>query len=84
MRNFKDIRESSVDEDVNEGPLVMNDLDVLDTILNKIRDDISRLKLKKQLEKAWPTMKGLAKIAGYGITKNSQQDGKTFRYDLKK
>lgn len=74
----------NANEDVNEAPLVMGDLEILDTIMNKITADIAKDKLKGKFEKHWPKVQALAKMAGYGITKSAQANGKTFRYDLKK
>jgi hypothetical protein len=74
----------NANEDVNEAPLVMGDLEILDTIMNKIKGDIAKDKLKGKFEKHWPNVQALAKMAGFGITKSAQANGKTFRYDLKK
>jgi len=77
MKKFKDIR-------INEAPYVASDMEMVRSILNKIEDDISKLHLKSQFEKAWPDLKVLAKIAGYGISKKKQARGRTYRYDLKR
>ena len=77
MKKFKDIR-------INEAPYVASDMEMVRSILNKIEDDISKLHLKSQFEKAWPDLKVLAKIAGYGISKKKQSRGRTYRYDLKR
>ena len=80
MKSFKEFRESNqVDE-----KLVASDLNILDTIMTKIRDDITRDKINKRFEKSWPKMQQLAKIAGYGISKKMQQRGKTYLWVLKK
>ena len=80
MKTFKEFRESNqVDE-----KLVASDLNILDTIMTKIRDDITRDKINKRFEKSWPKMQQLAKIAGYGISKKMQQRGKTYLWALKK
>mgnify|MGYP000642428583 FL=1 len=81
MYTFK---QYTLDESLDEAPLVMHDMDIVDTLLKKIRDDISKDRQKKQGEKNWPVLQQLAKIAGYGITKKGQAKNKTFRYDLKK
>ena len=81
MYTFK---QYTLDESLDEAPLVMQDMDIVDTLLKKIRDDISKDRQKKQGEKNWPVLQKLAKIAGYGITKKGQDKNKTFRYDLKK
>ena len=80
MKTFKELREQTQ----NEASYVASDMDMVRSILNKIEDDISKLHLKSQFEKAWPTLQTLAKIAGYGITKKKQAKGRTFRYDLKR
>ena len=80
MKTFKEFRESTqVDE-----KLVASDLNILNTILTKIKDDISSEKLKKRFEKSWPKMQTLAAMAGYGITKKAQIKGKSYLWVLKK
>tara|TARA_A100001011_G_scaffold364715_1_gene415738 strand:+ start:1161 stop:1538 length:378 start_codon:yes stop_codon:yes gene_type:complete len=64
--------------------LVASDLTILDTILGKIKDDISNDKIKGRFEKSWPKMTALARMAGYKITKKMQQKGKTYLWKLKK
>ena len=78
MKKFKEFRQ------VDEAPLVMNDMDIVKSILTKLEKDFSDLISKKQLEKGWPKLQMIAKVAGYGISKTKQQDGRTYRYDLKK
>ena len=80
MKTFKELREQTQ----NEASYVANDMEIVRSILNKIENDYSKLSLKKQFEKGWANLQSLAKIAGYGITKNKQAMGRTFRYDLKK
>ena len=70
--------------DIEEGPLVMSDMDIVDTFFKKIKDELSKLKIKKQDEKAWPMLQQLAKMAGYGITKKGQSKGRVFRYEIEK
>lgn len=78
MKDFKEIR-------LDEGsPLVMSDMETVNAIVQKIMDDMHKLKIKGQFERAWPKVQALAKMAGYGVTKSGQSKGKTFRYDLKK
>lgn len=80
MKTFKEFRESNqVDE-----KLVSSDLNILDAIMTKIRDDITRDKINKRFEKSWPKMQQLARIAGYGISKKMQQKGRTYLWVLKK
>ena len=64
--------------------LVAGDIDILDTILKKVKDDIIKDKLSKRFEKSWPKMLTLAKMAGYGISKKMQQKGRTYLWVLKK
>ena len=78
MKTFKE--KSNLDE----APLVMNDMDMIDTLFNKIKSDMMKAKRKNQGEKNWPALQQLAKMAGYGITKSGQAKDKSFRYDLKK
>ena len=80
MKTFKEFRES---QEVEE-KLVASDIDILDTIITKIRDDITSDKIKKRFEKSWPKMQVLAKMAGFGISKKMQAQGKTYLWVLKK
>jgi hypothetical protein len=82
MKTFKDIRESNIE--IDEAPLVANDMDILGTLFDKIKDDMFKNKRKKQGEKNWPNMQILSKMAGYGLTKKGQDKDRSFRYDLKK
>ena len=83
MKTFKEFRESQESQEVEE-KLVASDIDILDTIITKIRDDITSDKIKKRFEKSWPKMQVLAKIAGMGISKKMQAKGKTYLWVLKK
>jgi hypothetical protein len=76
------IKESALQ--VDEAPLVMNDMDMIDTFFSKIKDDVLKAKRKNQHERNWPILQQLAKMAGYGVTKKGQNKDKSFRYDLKK
>jgi hypothetical protein len=76
------IKESALQ--VDEAPLVMNDIDMIDTFFSKIKDDVLKAKRKNQNERNWPILQQLAKMAGYGVTKKGQNKDKSFRYDLKK
>ena len=71
-------------ESVKEAPMVSGTMDIVRSILSKIESDITKDYTKGKFEKHFPTVKMLAKIAGYGITQKKQAKGKTFRYDLKK
>jgi len=72
------------DVEIEEAPLVMDDMAILKTFFSEIEGRISKLKRMKQDEKAFPILQQLASMAGYGITKKGQSKGRTFRYDLKK
>lgn len=78
MKKFKEFRK------VDEAPLVMDNMEMIRAILNKIEDDFSKLHLKGKLESAWPKLQMIAKIAGYGITKKKQPKGRIYRYDIKR
>lgn len=78
MKTFKE------QTNLDEAPLVMNDMDMIDTLFHKIKDDMLKARRQKKDEKNWPVLKALAQIAGYGITKKGQAKDKSYRYDLKK
>ena len=78
MKTFKE------QTNLDEAPLVMSDMDMIDTLFHKIKDDMLKAKRQKKDEKNWPVLKSLAQIAGYGITKKGQAKDKSYRYDLKK
>lgn len=85
----KDFLQNKIDQkeevqEIDEAPLVMGDMDIIRSILTKLEKDFSDLISKKQLEKGWPKLQMIAKAAGYGVSKEKQKDGKTYRYDLKK
>ena len=85
MKNGKEVPNCvPIGEDLDEAPLVMSDMDMVKAILGKIEDDISKLSMKKQMEKAWPKVQSLAKMAGYKVTKTAQAKGRIFRSDIKK
>lgn len=67
-----------------EEKLVASDLNVLDAIISKIKDDIIDDKLKGRFEKSWPKMQALARMAGFGITKKSQGKNKSYLWKLRK
>ena len=80
MKTFKELREQTQ----KEASYVANDMEIVRSILSKIESDFSKLSMKKQFEKGFPTLQSLAKLAGYGVTKKKQDKNRTFRYDLKK
>ena len=80
MKTFKELREQTQ----KEASYVANAMEIVRSILNKIENDFSKLSIKKQFEKGWPNLQVLAKMAGYGISKNKQAKNRTFRYDLRK
>ena len=80
MKTFKELRKNTqVDE-----KLVASDLDILDTLLDQIRNDIAADKIRKRFERSWPKMQALAKMAGMGISKKMQDKGKSYLWVLKK
>ena len=70
--------------EVKEAPYVADNMTIVRSILDKIEEDISKLTIKGQFERAMPKLQVLAKMAGYKITRKGQQRGKTYRYDIKK
>jgi len=85
LRMMKDSGMFDESYNLDEGsPLVMSDMETVNAIVQKIMDDMHKLKIKGQFEKAWPKVQVLAKMAGYGVTKSGQNKGNTFRYDLKR
>ena len=80
MKTFKELREQTQ----KEASYVANDMEIVRSILNKIENDFSKLSMKKQFEKGWANLQSLAKMAGYGVSKNKQAKNRTFRYDLRK
>ena len=80
MKTFKELREQTQ----KEASYVANDMEIVRSILNKIENDFSKLSMKKQFEKGWANLQSLAKMAGYGVSKNKQANNRTYRYDLRK
>lgn len=70
--------------EIKEAPYVAGNLDIVASIISKIHDDLKKMYVKGQGERAWPTVVALAKMAGYKVSKEKQAKGKMFRYDLKK
>lgn len=83
IKNGKKVPNCVPKEQVEEA-LVASDLNIFNAIVTKIRDDIAKEKLAGKFEKSWPKMVQLAKIAGYGITKQKQARGKAYLWKLKK
>lgn len=81
---LKAVNENTKNNEIEEAPLVMDDMSILKTFFSEIEGKVSKLKRMKQDEKTWPILQQLASMAGYGITKKGQAKGKSFRYDLKK
>lgn len=71
-------------ESIDEAPLVMDDMAMVDAIWNDIREKMFKDKLRGKFEKHLPFVQYIAKMAGYKITKKGQTKGRTFRYDVKK
>ena len=74
MKNFKEHAK------IEEGPLVMADSDVLDTIWNEVKKQLEKDLKKGNVERT----NMIARWAKFKITKDRQQRGKSFRYDLKR
>jgi len=72
------------DTELEEAPLVMNDMDMATALFKDIKDKMMKNNRQKNREKNWPMLQQLASMAGYGITKKGQSKEKSFRYDLKK
>jgi hypothetical protein len=83
MKNGKEVPNCVPKEEVEEA-LVAADMNILNAIIKKIKDDIMTEKLAGKFEKSWPKMQQLAKMAGYGITKQKQARDKTYLWKLKK
>lgn len=70
--------------EIKEAPYVAGNLDIVASIISKIHDDLKKMYVKGQGERAWPTVVALAKMAGYKVSKEKQAKGKLYRYDIKK
>ena len=70
--------------EIKEAPYVAGNLDIVASIIDKIHQDLKKLYVKGQGERAWPTVVALAKMAGYKVSKEKQAKGKLYRYDIKK
>tara|TARA_B100001093_G_C26759049_1_gene984775 strand:+ start:161 stop:514 length:354 start_codon:yes stop_codon:yes gene_type:complete len=68
------------EDTIDEAPLVMDDGDILDSIWKKVKPELVKDMKKGKLE----FVNNLARIGKYKVTKDKQQKGRTFRYDLKK
>jgi len=77
MKKFKDIREQT---EVSEGPLVMADADILDTVWNQVKKQLEKDLKKGDVER----INLIARWAKFKITKSRQARGRSFRYDLKR
>ena len=77
MKKFKDIREQT---EVSEGPLVMSDADILDTVWNQVKKQLEKDLKRGNVER----VNMMAKWAKFKITKDGQERGKSFRFDLKR
>jgi len=72
-----------IGNEVEEGPYIATDSTIEKSILSKIEKDLNDFRQKKP-ERYELLLKQLAKAAGYGLTKQKQVKGKTYRYDLKR
>lgn len=73
MKSFKEY-------ELDEAPLVMRDMDIVKSILNKLEPVLNKALQKGNVE----LVNNVARFAGVGVTKDKQKPGKTYRYDLKK
>lgn len=69
-------KSSSKKPKLDEAPLVMSDMDMVQALTQKIEDDLHRLKIKKQFEKGWPIVQALAKLAGYRVQNQDSKEAK--------
>ena len=74
MKNFKEHAK------IEEGPLVMADSDILDTVWNKVKKQLEKDLKRGNVER----VNMMAKWAKFKITKDGQERGKSFRFDLKR
>lgn len=74
MKSFKEFRQ------VDEAALVMRDMDIIKSILNKLEPVLNKALQKGQIE----IVNNVARYAGVAITKDKQAKGHTYRYDLKR
>jgi len=73
MKSFKDY-------ELDEAPLVMRDMDIVKSILNKLEPVLNKALEKGNVE----LVNNVARYAGVAVTKDKQKPGKTYRYDLKR
>ena len=65
---------------IEEGPLVMSDADILDTVWNQVKKQLEKDLKRGNVER----VNMMAKWAKFKITKDGQERGKSFRFDLKR
>jgi len=70
-------------ENIDEAPLVAQDMDIVDSLWKEIRDKMFADRRAKRFEKHWPFIQDLAKYAGFKITKKGQDKNRIFRYEIK-
>ncbi len=68
---------------LDEAPYVAGEMDIIDSLWKEIRNKMFKDKQAKRFEKHWPFLQGLAKYAGFKITKKGQDKNKIFRYEIK-
>ena len=76
----QDIERSRSESKIQEGPLVMNDGEILDSVWKKVKPEFEKLMKKGNLE----IINNFARIGKYKITKTKQAKGRSYRYDLKR
>ena len=70
-------------ESIDEGPLVMPQRNIIDSILEKLKLEIEK-KFKKNNKDGLAYLDNLAQMAGYKVTDKGQQKNYLYRYDIKK
>ena len=68
------------DKELEEGPLVMSDREILDSIWKEVKKTLEKDLKRGNTERT----NMIARLAKFKITKAGQSKGRAFRYDLKR
>ena len=68
------------DKELEEGPLVMSDREILDSIWKEVKKTLEKDLKRGNTERT----NMIARLAKFKITKAGQSRGRSFRYDLKR
>ena len=68
------------DKELEEGPLVMSDREILDSIWKEVKKTLEKDLKRGNTERT----NMIARLAKFKITKAGQSQGRAFRYDLKR